>query len=179
MAWTTPRTWTTGEIVTAAHMNEQVRDNSTFVWTGHGCHLYLSVAAQVTNNTSTTIGDATTPGGTWSEAEDTDGFHASGEFITIPAGLAGVYAVTTQAQWTSNSTGRRELTVQKNSATTICRSNEDACATGAHIHGAHRGGVRLAVGDTIRLRATQVSTITLNMNTGEGESFLSAWRIGG
>ena len=29
MAWTAPRTWTTGEIVTAAHLNEQVRDNAT------------------------------------------------------------------------------------------------------------------------------------------------------
>lgn len=27
MAWTTPRTWTTGEIVTAAYMNTHVRDN--------------------------------------------------------------------------------------------------------------------------------------------------------
>ena len=27
MAWTAPRTWTTGEIVTAAHMNTHVRDN--------------------------------------------------------------------------------------------------------------------------------------------------------
>lgn len=27
MAWSTPRTWTTGERVTAAHMNQEVRDN--------------------------------------------------------------------------------------------------------------------------------------------------------
>lgn len=29
MAWTTPRTWVTGEIVTAAIMNQQVRDNES------------------------------------------------------------------------------------------------------------------------------------------------------
>lgn len=28
MAWTTPRTWTTGEVVTAAQMNSDVRDNT-------------------------------------------------------------------------------------------------------------------------------------------------------
>jgi hypothetical protein len=28
--WATPRTWVTGEVVTAAQMNEQVRDNTTF-----------------------------------------------------------------------------------------------------------------------------------------------------
>lgn len=27
MAWSTPRTWTTGELVTAAHLNQEVRDN--------------------------------------------------------------------------------------------------------------------------------------------------------
>lgn len=31
MAWTTPRTWTTGELVTAAMLNEQVRDNSAYL----------------------------------------------------------------------------------------------------------------------------------------------------
>ncbi len=29
MAWVTPRTWTSGELVTAAHLNEQIRDNLT------------------------------------------------------------------------------------------------------------------------------------------------------
>ena len=29
MAWTAPRTWVTGEIVTAAIMNSHVRDNQT------------------------------------------------------------------------------------------------------------------------------------------------------
>ncbi|MEN8493514.1 hypothetical protein ABFB50_00810 [Dehalococcoides sp. THU3] len=31
MSWTEPRTWVTGEIVTAAQLNEQVRDNIDFV----------------------------------------------------------------------------------------------------------------------------------------------------
>lgn len=31
MAWTTPRTWTTGELVTAAMMNEQLRDNENYL----------------------------------------------------------------------------------------------------------------------------------------------------
>ena len=34
MAWTTPRTWTTGEMVTAALMNTHVRDNLNVVLPG-------------------------------------------------------------------------------------------------------------------------------------------------
>lgn len=33
MAWTTPRTWTTGETVTAAMLNEQIRDNGNYLKT--------------------------------------------------------------------------------------------------------------------------------------------------
>jgi hypothetical protein len=29
MAWIAPRTWTSGELVSAAHLNEQIRDNMT------------------------------------------------------------------------------------------------------------------------------------------------------
>ena len=31
MAWTTPRTWIAGELVTEAHMNAQIRDNQTLL----------------------------------------------------------------------------------------------------------------------------------------------------
>ena len=31
MAWTTPRTWTAGEVVSASMMNEQVRDNEIYL----------------------------------------------------------------------------------------------------------------------------------------------------
>lgn len=31
MAWTTPRTWSTGETVTETHMNTQVRDNQQYL----------------------------------------------------------------------------------------------------------------------------------------------------
>ena len=32
MAWTTPRTWTTGELVTAAFQNTHIRDNELFLY---------------------------------------------------------------------------------------------------------------------------------------------------
>jgi hypothetical protein len=31
MAWTTPKSWTIGQLVAAADLNEQVRDNFTFL----------------------------------------------------------------------------------------------------------------------------------------------------
>jgi hypothetical protein len=31
MAWTAPRTWSVGQLVSAAELNEQIRDNLTFL----------------------------------------------------------------------------------------------------------------------------------------------------
>ena len=55
MSWTTPRTWVTGEIVTAAQMNEQVRDNVDFV---HGA--LPSNTQTVTSNVLGTVYQNTT-----------------------------------------------------------------------------------------------------------------------
>lgn len=43
MAWTTPRTWTTGETVTAAMGNEQWRDNASYLKTEADKHVSLDV----------------------------------------------------------------------------------------------------------------------------------------
>lgn len=55
MSWTTPRTWVTGEIVTAAQMDEQVRDNLDFV---HGA--LPSNSQTVTSNVLGTVYQNTT-----------------------------------------------------------------------------------------------------------------------
>jgi hypothetical protein len=49
MAWTAPRTWTTGEVVTAAIMNTHVRDNLAFLKE----IAYVEFTANVTVNATT------------------------------------------------------------------------------------------------------------------------------
>jgi hypothetical protein len=49
MAWTTPRTWTTGEVVTAAMMNTQVRDNLLALFSRRFPHTY-SVMGSITTS---------------------------------------------------------------------------------------------------------------------------------
>jgi hypothetical protein len=56
MAWTAPRTWVVGEIVTAALLNTHVRDNLKFLW--HEVS-YDQITAGV-SSTATTEGTATT-----------------------------------------------------------------------------------------------------------------------
>jgi hypothetical protein len=49
MAWTTPRTWTTGEVVTAAMMNTHVRDNLLALFSRRFPHTYSVMGTLTTS----------------------------------------------------------------------------------------------------------------------------------
>jgi hypothetical protein len=50
MPWTTPKTWTVGEVVTAANMNAQVRDN--FAYIGQSTWVVKTAAQSVVSSTA-------------------------------------------------------------------------------------------------------------------------------
>lgn len=54
MAWTTPKTWTVGEVLTAANMNLHVRDNENFLFTYGTAYDRASSEIAVVNTTSVT-----------------------------------------------------------------------------------------------------------------------------
>lgn len=56
MAWTTPKTWTAGNTLTAAELNEQVRDNLDFLYNKPGADYVMDEAVNYTT-TSTTFVD--------------------------------------------------------------------------------------------------------------------------
>jgi len=95
MAWSSPRTWTTGEVVTAAQMNQEVRDNlnaglpdgvTAASWTP-------TLEATSTNPTaSSTTGREYRVGGlqfVWARWEISTG--GSGTyFVTLPVSASGI-----------------------------------------------------------------------------------------
>jgi len=89
MAWTTPRTWTASEVVTAAQLNEQLRDNMLFVNAFHGVKVFKSGDQTVSSGNNDLV--------TWNnEVFDTDGMHdnvTTNSRFTIPAGLSGYWRV--------------------------------------------------------------------------------------
>lgn len=74
MAWTSPRTWTPGELVTAALMNAHVRDNENVLRSGELDALDVSGASAF--NGAVTFGDG---------AGDDITMHASIGFVGAPA----------------------------------------------------------------------------------------------
>lgn len=61
MAWTTPRTWVTGEVVTAAYFNTNLRDNLNFLVGAAGAEVLTSETTTSTTYTDlATVGPAVT-----------------------------------------------------------------------------------------------------------------------
>ncbi len=98
MAYTALRTWVTGETVTAALMNAQIRDNQKY----HGV-----LVGRVTSLFS--IPDDTNTAIEWNQEDfDTNAFHdtsTNNERLTVPSGSGGTYQVTGQLRMVGHTSG--------------------------------------------------------------------------
>lgn len=69
MAWTTPRTWTDGEVVTASIMNTHIRDNLLELRAAPTCRVYRSTSLSLTGTVTLVDMNA--------ESYDTGGWHST------------------------------------------------------------------------------------------------------
>jgi len=103
MPFTTPKTWSTNEVVTAANMNTHVRDNIAFLGSPPACSVKAAVSQSVPNATHTALIAPT-------ENFDTDTMHSTVTNTSrITATTAGRYLVSATLVFGSNATGIRIL----------------------------------------------------------------------
>ena len=112
MAWTTPRTWVVGELVTASMMNTHIRDNLNY--------LYSAANACRVSNSNQTIANTTHTALTFStETYDTNSMHStSSNTSRIIAPVEGKYLATARAYWTGSGGGQERQFYLKVNATT-------------------------------------------------------------
>jgi hypothetical protein len=137
--------------VTDDPANERVR--VTYAISAPICRLTHSVAQSIANATQTVL--------TWdTEREDNDGMHTAGAPTLITFVTAGLYAIGTIGRWASNATGYRFLEME------LLPSGGGVVSLGADSRPAVNGSItmqsahdfyRFAVGDAIRVQATQTS----------------------
>lgn len=101
MAYTTPRTWVAGEVVTAALLNTHLRDNISFVANPPACRAYHNVNVSMANSAETVVSLN-------SERWDTDAMHST---VTnnnrIMVNTSGLYLVTFNFKFAASATGER------------------------------------------------------------------------
>lgn len=130
MGWTSPRTWTTGEITTAAQMNEQVRDNELYLKSQNniGCLVAMGGNTEIDNTTETVL--------VWdNEQWDTDSMHSdisSPSKITIVT--AGLYIVGVNIFWEpeASAVGYRYATLLKGGNPALFQSKTYAVIVNAY-----------------------------------------------
>jgi len=118
MAWTSPKTWSVNEVVTAANMNTHVRDNENWLANDRPrCRIAQSAVQNITNNTVTAIQfDA-------ADTFDVGAMHnpaSNNTRITVPSGGGGTYLIgVDNAGWQDNNAGTRDIALRINGATQI------------------------------------------------------------
>jgi len=96
MTWTTPRTWQPGELVTAALLNEQLRDNLQTLYDQRnmGVRVYRNSNQSIPTNTYTPISFT-------NALYDPQSLFSLSTPTRLTVILAGVYLITGHCQWSS------------------------------------------------------------------------------
>lgn len=118
---------------------------------------------------------------------DTDGYHSTvtnTNRITVPAGLAGVYAVSAYCRWDGASAVTNPLIIISLNGNAVDRSQ--ILGTGNYLPTAVTWVGYLAVGDWVEMRVyhstganRNVEAVTTANNVDPLSPILSAWRVGG
>lgn len=123
MTWTDPSTWPTSELVTAAALNEQVRDNTAFLRAPPSCRVYRSTSQSIANTTFTAISlDA--------ERFDNASLHSTSVNTSrVTFTEPGLYLLSGYIEWTANATGLRHLGIALSATTWLACQEHSAGST--------------------------------------------------
>jgi hypothetical protein len=156
MAWTTPASWSTNEVVTAAKMNTHVRDNISFLGSPPGCSVRAAGPQSVANATEVALTADT-------ELFDNDTMHSTvSNTSRITATTAGRYLVCATVRFASNATGVRAFGYRVNGgATQVMGAVNGAAASDTSLSGSKT--LNFAAADFVEVFASQASGGSLNV----------------
>jgi hypothetical protein len=157
MAWLTPRTWTPGETVTAAMMNQHVRDNLNVLKTSIGDDGAIVIPARAARFLMTTTSGGFAVWGTEEFNDDPALYVRQTPNTEVKVTEAGVYVIT----WGHAVAG---ATVDTGYAGTLQENGSSLATTGTHS-GNTGGNVstdsttidRVAADDVLRLQSASSS----------------------
>lgn len=163
MAYTTDRTYVTGEVETASIFNTYLRDNMKWLSTDKPmARVYNSANISIANvtNTSLTLD---------SERFDNASIHSTSsntERLTVPSGGGGKYLIGATAQFAANATGFRQWKLELNgtgaTGTDICFTTEPTNSASVISDGVPVTLYSLAAADYVALTVFQNSGGNLN-----------------
>lgn len=169
MAWTTPKTWTAGEVMTAANMNLYLRDNTELMGASRPmARVYASTAQTLTTATQTNVLFDT-------ETFDVGNMHSTtvnSERLTITT--PGLYLFQASVSFAANATGYRRITLTNQGGGAI--ASEARVAFGTFNSEMTIVGVdRMAAGNYAYPQVAQTSGGNLATVAGGYTAFSAFW----
>ncbi len=171
MAYTTPKTWAVGDVLTAADMNTYVRDNVSFLANPPKVRCYNSGAISTTTATFTKLTFDT-------NRVNIDTMHSTvSNTSRLTCNTAGFFSIISQAQFPANATGQRYLDIYLNNSTVISATDVVNVGSGATPTLNVATLYQLAAADYVETRAYQDSLGNLNVNAALNYSpeFMAVW----
>lgn len=176
MSYSSPRTWATDDPITAAALNQDVRDNVAFLANPPRCIVYNNANISIPNNAATALTFN-------SERQDSDAMHStSSNTSRITCVTAGLYDLFGCIRWASQGTvtGVREVGIRLNGATYLAVNDGGSTLYNGLtiIQQVTRNGYPLSVGDYVELVPFQSSGGALNVEFVGNYSpeFAAIWR---
>lgn len=176
MAWTTPATWSAGEVPTASKLNTHLRDNLTFLHTLHGARAYKGS----TQSISTNAGEGFTALTFVDETFDSDSIHSNSSNtsrFTIPSGMDGFWYFHGQIEYASGGGNQRDANLRYDGATLFAKTRIPP-PSGVVARVSVTGIVYLTAAQYVELGANQDSGGNLNVDAGSELSFLECYYLG-
>ena len=164
MAWTSPRTWTVGETLTAANMNTHVRDNLNWLANDRPrCRANMTGSQNITDSTQTAVQF----GGI--DSFDVGAMHdpaSNNTRLTVPSGGGGVYMFgVDNIGWQANNNGVRDLGLRVNGLTTVAFQRVPATQNTNTFPPSMVSFYALAATDYVEAMVTQTSGGTISVST--------------
>lgn len=160
MAYTTPKSWATNDLLTATDMNTHIRDNISWLATDKPTVRAKRTSNQSIPNATFTI--LTFDGEDWDSASMHSTVSNAGR-LTIPTGGGGKYLVGGFMYWQANVTGRRVARLYKNVDTNILIEQEFTVNAGISS-GSVTAMDSAVAGDFFEIKVLQTSGGALNVD---------------
>lgn len=161
MPWTAPKTYSVGDVLTAADLNTYQRDNVKWLGTDKP-RCRVRNTANISHTSSGNYQALTFN----SERVDVGSMHdtsSNTSRLTVPSGGGGFYAIGGMIEFAADATGRRGIQIRLNGTTVIAREESNnvgaSNATVMQISTVYQ----LADGDYVELMGLQASGGSLNM----------------
>lgn len=156
MAWSTPTSVTTGNIITQS-WTEVVRDDLLYLYDRSDNPTRARVYHNTTQSLSTGVDTALAMNAETTDSATVHDTATNNSRLTIPSGQGGFYAIVAYCEWAANATGQRKLLIRADGTTTLEQVVVDAAASGA---------TRLTVVALIALSAAQYVEAVASQNSG-------------